>query len=260
MADEPTNAPAAAEPEAPAPTPSLLAVLRAEEPRPEPRRDSAASLLASLRDEPSPSETITEVVPVVPAPVHTAPEQTVPEPAVHEPAAPEPAPAGLTSLAALAPLAATPPAADPASPESEPELHQPAAPAMPQMDDLDALVAEIAPAPAAGLPHLAAAPIAVPQRVRAEDSRPQIPADANLPRLGSPGSTSVPVATTAADAEDPASAPDLATWTPAAQNMAAVQIWEMVDELTVPEPQPQLVPSGADDDRKSRGWRKGRKG
>ena len=232
--------PVATEPEVGG-TPSLLAVLRAEEPRPEPRRESAASLLATLRDEPAPSDTITEVVPVVPA---AAPEAAVAEAEVREPA-PAPAtdtPSGLTSLSALAPLAAAAPAPTPPQ-----EIHEPfdSAPAAP---------------PSAGLPHLAAAPTAVPRRAAAEDSLPQIPADANLPRLGNPGSAAVPATTAAPQPAEMAEVPDLATWTPAAQNMAAVQIWEMVDELTVPEAEPQLVPSGAGDDRKSRGWRKGRKG
>jgi hypothetical protein len=79
------------------------------------------------------------------------------------------------------------------------------------------------------------------------------PAPAGLPKLAS-----APISMDELVAIDAAAADASGPWNGATHNLAAVEIWEMIDSLDGPAPSDdQLVTSGTE---KRRGWLRGRKG
>jgi len=64
----------------------------------------------------------------------------------------------------------------------------------------------------------------------------------------------------AALAQRAAAADPSAPWAGPTHNLAAVEIWEMVDELVVEERPQVLVAAGGDGERRGKGWLRGRKG
>lgn len=242
-----TLAPLTVAPAAPELPPEPEAAAPEPEPTPEPtsQYEPMAPALTPLALEPLTTESAAEVFesPVFESPVFESPAVDVP--AVDVPGAAEPL------LARLAPL-----------PDGTPPLS-----GIAEVDDLPPLssVAYLPTAqPAGTTPHLAAGPSSAPMSAAEADSpfTPLPPADqAGLPKLANaPIGVDDLMASNSVMAANAAAAAAAATAPGQPHNLAAVEIWELVDHMLAEPSAATTSLATSDDDGRGRGRRRGRKG